>query len=227
MSTRIKLCGLKDPQTAIYAADLGADAIGLNFVSRSPRAVSLPQAREISAAVGDQTLRVGLFANPEAAEVEMVLNALPLDWLQFHGAEQPAFCRAFGLPYLKALSAASGPVAEQAKVYSDACGWLVDSISAEGFGGTGHRFDWQLWPTAQERAVTGSQRITSEVAGGWFLAGGLDPDNVGEAIQRLQPDWVDVSSGIEGAVRGEKDRARMARFVEATHRADEELARNL
>lgn len=227
MTIRIKLCGLKDPQTALYAVDLGVDAIGLNFVPHSPRGVSLPEAQAISAAVGDRTLRVGLFADPEAADVEAVLQALPLDWLQFHGAERPVFCRAFGLPYLKALAPAAGPVAEQAKAYSDARGWLVDSVSADGFGGTGHRFDWRLWPTARERTLVASQRATSGVRGDWFLAGGLDPDNVGDAIQRLQPDWVDVSSGIEGPVRGEKDRSRMARFVEATRRADEELAQTL
>jgi phosphoribosylanthranilate isomerase len=217
MRTRIKICGITRIADALVAADAGADAIGLAFWSGTPRAVGIEMACAIAAARPPFVTTVGLFVDPPADEVRAVLAAVPLDVLQFHGSEPPAFCRAFARPYLKAIAVPPGSdpasLLECAAGYRDAAGILFDAPPSGGLpGGTGKAFDWDSVPTGLARPV--------------ILSGGLDAANVGAAIRRVRPWAVDVSSGVETIgpdgrpVRGVKDAARIAAFVEAVRNAD-------
>ncbi|GAA5786501.1 N-(5'-phosphoribosyl)anthranilate isomerase [Chitiniphilus shinanonensis] len=205
MTTRIKICGLRDAATARQAARLGADAIGLVFYGPSPRNVDLATAAAVCAALPPFVSSVGLFVNAEPAFVRQVLAAVPLDVLQFHGDEAPDYCRAFGRPYLKAVRVKPDVnLLEYAARYADARGLLVDAFVEGVPGGTGEAFDWRLLPPDLPLPLV--------------LSGGLDPDNVRDAVQRVRPWAVDVSSGVESA-RGVKDLERIAAFIDAVRAA--------
>jgi phosphoribosylanthranilate isomerase len=206
--TRVKICGITRPQDALAAAALGVDAIGLVFWPRSPRAVSVAQARSLVADLPPFVTTVGLFVDATPDELGAVLDAVPLDLLQFHGDESPELCRTAGRPYLKAVRMRPGVDLErQAAAYADAAGLLVDAYVAGVPGGTGATFDWDALP-----AVTGVPLV---------LAGGLDPANVAEAICRVRPWAVDVSGGVE-ADKGIKDAAKMAAFMQGVNDGDRE-----
>jgi len=189
------------------AAELGADAIGLVFYDRSPRAVEVDQARRLIDALPPFVTGVGLFVDPDPDYVRSVLTAVPLELLQFHGDEPPDLCAAFGRPWIKAVRMRPGTdLATMEARYRDARGLLLDTYDAGSAGGTGRRFDWNLIP-------------------GWIaprvvLAGGLCPDNVAEAVRRVGPWGVDVSGGVESA-KGIKDRAAMAAFMQGVRDGDE------
>jgi phosphoribosylanthranilate isomerase len=215
--TRIKICGITRVQDGVAAARAGADAIGLVFWSGSPRAVDMARARSIVAALPPFVSVVGLFVDPEPREVRALLDALPLGLLQFHGHEAPQACRAFGRPYLKAVPVATGAdrtgLLEYAARYGDAAGLIFDAPPSGGLpGGTGRTFDWALLPPDLPRPVV--------------LSGGLDARNVGDAIRRVRPWAVDVSSGVEatgpdGSVqKGIKDAAKIAAFIDGVRHAD-------
>lgn len=206
MRTRIKICGLGCAQDALAAAYAGADAIGLVFYPPSSRALALPKAREIAQCLPAFVSRVALFLDADAAAVENVIAQIKPDALQFHGREEAAFCRAFGLPYLKAVSMQQGvDIARYVDEYADARGLLLDSHTPGQAGGSGVTFDW-----ARELPRGGPPLI---------LAGGLHPDNVAEAIRTMRPYGVDVSSGVESAP-GVKDPARIRNFIHAVQHAD-------
>jgi phosphoribosylanthranilate isomerase len=197
--TRVKICGITRVEDGLVAARAGADAIGLVFVAGSPRHVSLERAREIAHALPPFVATVALFVNPTVDEVEAVLNRVRPDFLQFHGEETPDFCRGFGVPWLKAFRVRPGvDLLQSAAPHGDARGWLLDAWSAAAHGGTGERFDWNLIPPDLPRPVV--------------LAGGLTPANVAEAVRRVRPWAVDVSSGVE-AEKGIKDAALIAAFI--------------
>ncbi|GIX29561.1 MAG: N-(5'-phosphoribosyl)anthranilate isomerase [Porticoccaceae bacterium] len=202
---KIKICGITSAADARIAEAVGADAIGLVFYPQSPRAVTVAAAREIARAVGPFLTTVALFVDPPQELVEAVLAEVRPHLLQFHGDETPAFCTRFGRPYLKAIrmGAATDPAAAMAR-HPEAAGFVFDAWHPASPGGTGRRFDWaRLTGLPRERMV---------------LAGGLDADNVAEAVARLHPYAVDVSSGVESAP-GRKDPQRMARFVRAVRGA--------
>lgn len=212
--TRIKLCGLSRPEDVEHAAALGADAIGLVFYPKSPRAVTVAQAAELARAVPPFVSVVGLFVNATAEEIEAVVREVPLTLLQFHGDETTAQCEALGraarLPWLRAVrvgpSTQSADLLESALQYSKARGLLFDTLVPD-YGGSGKVFDWSLIP--------------AELARRAVLSGGLNAQNVGDAIRQLRPFAVDVSSGIEvPGAKGVKDHARMAAFVRAVRAAD-------
>lgn len=214
--TRIKLCGLSRPEDVEHAAALGADAIGLVFYPKSPRAVTVAQAAELARAVPPFVSVVGLFVNATAEEIEAVVREVPLTLLQFHGDETPAQCEALGraarLPWLRAVrvgpSTQSADLVESALQYSKARGLLFDTLVPD-YGGSGKVFDWSLIP--------------AELARRAVLSGGLNAQNVGDAIRQLRPFAVDVSSGIEAPdAKGVKDHARMTAFVRAVRAADAE-----
>ncbi len=197
--TRSKICGITLIEDGLAAAQHGADAIGLVFYPPSPRHVSIPQAAAIAAALPPFVSTVGLFVNPDAAEVEAVLRELRLDMLQFHGDETPEFCAGFGVPYLKAVRVKPGvDLVQYAIRFHGAKGLLLDAFVAGQAGGTGQSFDWNLIPEGLPLPV--------------ILSGGLDPANVRAAIERVKPWAVDVSSGVE-AGKGIKDAARIAAFM--------------
>ncbi|MEM8498268.1 MAG: phosphoribosylanthranilate isomerase [Pseudomonadota bacterium] len=208
--TRIKVCGITDCETALVAAHAGADAIGLVFYPKSSRFVEIQQAAEIIAVLPSFVTTVALFVDPERAEVRHVVNALDITCLQFHGNESGSFAQQFGLPYIAAIRAGQlDPQQRQLRIneHTRASGFLYDSFDPVTVGGTGHTFDWSRF----DRNVKGAT-----------LAGGLTPENVGEAIRRLRPWAVDVSSGVESAP-GKKCPELVARFIEHCKIADNSL----
>ena len=207
MRTRIKICGLTRPEDVVAAQRLGVDAVGFVFYAKSARAVSIPQARELADAVGPFVARVGLFLNARPADVETVLAQVPLDLLQFHGAEDPADCAYFGRPYIKAIPMGmSGDWTAYAAGHAKAQAYLLDSHAPGQAGGTGVVFDW---------------RQVSNLSRPLILAGGLTPHNVARAIRQVCPYGVDVSSGVERE-KGIKDARLIAAFVAEVHRVDGE-----
>lgn len=204
--TRVKICGLTRPGDAATALALGADALGMVFYLRSPRGVDIPRAQEITAGLSPFVTVVGLFVDAPPEAVRAVLQAVRIDLLQFHGDEAPEYCAGFDRPYIKALRMREGLDLRQAmRDYRQALGLLLDSHRPGVAGGSGETFDWGRVPPDPPLPV--------------ILAGGLNPDNVGEAIRRVRPYAVDVSSGVESAP-GIKDPDRLARFFEAVRRAD-------
>lgn len=210
--TRVKFCGITRPEDAAAAATMGVDAIGLVFVSRSSRFVDLQRAADICRAVPPLVQIVGLFMDADAAFVQATFAAVPLDLLQFHGAESPEYCASFGPSYVKALAMGDGLDVElAAERYAQARGVLLDAHRSGEQGGSGVRFDWSMIP------VHLAPRI--------ILAGGLAPDNVAEAIRQVRPFAVDVSSGIESAP-GIKCPRRMQQFMNEVDRASRDQGRD-
>ncbi|WP_296661953.1 phosphoribosylanthranilate isomerase [Paraburkholderia sp.] len=212
--TRIKLCGLSTPESVAHAIALGADAIGLVFYPPSPRSVSVAEAVELTRDIPPFVSVVGLFVNATPEWIGEVASSVSLTLLQFHGDETPAQCDTLsavaGLPWLRALRVGTdtreADLIESANNYSSASGLLFDT-HVEGYGGGGKVFDWSLIPAGLARRAV--------------LSGGLNAQNVGDAIRQVRPFAVDVSSGIEvPGAKGVKDHARMAAFVRAVREAD-------
>ena len=198
MRTRVKICGITRAQDGIDAAEAGADAIGLVFYPPSPRFLSIGRAIEIRDALPPFVQTVALFVNPSRAEVDEVLERVRPSMLQFHGEETPAFCAGFPVPWLKACRVREGvDLLEYFRSYPGAAGWLADAF-VEGYGGAGKSFDWSLVPAERERPLV--------------LSGGLTKDNAAEAVRRVRPWAVDVSSGVESS-KGIKDAAKIAAFI--------------
>jgi len=199
MSVRVKICGITNLPDAQVAVEAGADALGFNFYEKSPRCVSPATAAEISRAQPPFTLRVGVFVNPSEELVRRAIGECGLNLLQFHGDEPPEFCTQFGLMSMKAFRVRDAEsLKELAKYHTDA--WLLDAYVSDTFGGTGEKFNWHL---AAELPKSGRPV---------FLAGGLTPENVAEAIRQVQPFGVDVSSGVESSP-GRKDPGKVCSFI--------------
>ncbi len=206
MGTTVKICGITRADDALAAVRLGARALGFVFYAPSPRHVTRPHAAEIIRALPPFVSAVGLFVNPEAGEVERVLAQVPLDLLQFHGEETPEFCARFEVPYLKAARVRAGvDLLQYARHYGTARGLLLDAFAEGAHGGTGTVFDWSLIPRELPCPV--------------ILSGGLTPANVAEAIRRVRPWAVDVSSGVE-ASPGIKDPLKIAAFMKEVNGAE-------
>jgi phosphoribosylanthranilate isomerase len=205
--TRVKICGITRVEDALAAAQAGADAIGFVFYPKSPRAVDCATARAICAALPPFVTTVGLFVDAEPAAIRATLEQVPLDTLQFHGAELPAYCGQFGRPFLKALRMHDSiDIAAEQVQYGAARALLLDTYRPGVPGGTGEIFDWQRVPPA--------------LAGRIVLAGGLGPANVGAAVAAVRPYAVDVSGGVESGP-GIKDAQRIRDFIAAVSRADQ------
>ena len=207
--TRIKICGITRPGDARAAVANGADAIGLVFYAKSPRAVTVEEARSIVAVVPPFVSVVALFVDEAADQITRILGSVQIDLIQFHGDEAPEFCRQFGRPWIKALRVRPQMNLEaQCHRYRNARGVLLDSWQEGVPGGTGKVFDWQL--------------ASNELPLPVVLAGGLHADNVGSAIDRVHPAAVDVSGGVEQSP-GIKDAEKIRRFVAAVRAADQQL----
>jgi len=203
--TRVKICGLTRDQDVDAVVAAGADAIGLNFYRPSSRFIEIETAERLCRRIPPFVTIVALFVNPERAEVERVLQRLPVQLLQFHGDEDEAFCASFGRPYLKAIRMRPGvDLLELRASFSSAQALLLDAF-VEGYGGGGKTFDWSMVP--------------AEIAGTVVLSGGLTTENVETAIRSLRPWAVDVSSGVEAA-RGIKDPERIEAFMAGVRNAD-------
>jgi len=205
MQTKVKICGVTNVADALAAAGAGADMIGLNFYEGSPRHVTAAQAAEIARALPPFVLRVGVFVNPAEDLVLRALGECNLNLLQFHGDEPSEFCTQFGVMSMKALRVRD---AESLKTlenfHTDA--FLLDAHSKAGLGGTGEKFNWEL--------AVEAQKFGKPV----FLAGGLTPENVADAVRQVRPFAVDVASGVESAP-GKKDAAKVRAFIAAVRAA--------
>ena len=205
MKTQVKICGVTSVADALAAAGAGADMIGLMFYDGSPRHVTLAQAAEIARALPPFVLKVGVFVNPDEAQVMEAIAACGLNLLQFHGDEPSDFCTQFGVMSLKALRVRdSESLQTLANFHTDA--FLLDAYSKGGLGGTGEKFNWDL--------AVAAQKLGKPI----FLAGGLTPENVADAVKQVRPFAVDVSSGVESAP-GKKDAAKVRAFIQAAKAA--------
>lgn len=222
--TRIKICGIREVDDAVFAARAGADAIGLNFYAPSPRSLTVEQALRVRDVLPPFVSIVALFVNAEASLVERVCRELQPSLLQFHGDETPADCAVFQYPYVKAIRVSAEARSTDLLEYETGFGvgkqgvahakaLLLDTLAGGQYGGTGEMFDWSIVPRSMGNRI--------------ILSGGLTPDNVGKAIACVHPWAVDVSSGVElldsngGVKKGVKDHARMQAFIDAVRLADE------
>jgi phosphoribosylanthranilate isomerase len=210
--TRVKICGITRPEDALHAADEGVDAIGLVFYDKSPRYVTAEQAAEVCKVLPAFVTAVALFKDEGADTIRQVLEQVPLDLLQFHGSESAEFCRQFGKPYIKALGMeGDNNISRLAEAYFDARGLLLDSHAPGAAGGTGESFDWDTIPQDLPQPL--------------ILAGGLDVDNVAEAIRAVKPYAVDVSSGVESET-GIKSTELITAFMNKVREVNGELNGN-
>lgn len=204
MSTRIKICGITSVADGLAAAEAGADMIGLMFYERSPRNITIAAAAGISRALSPFIVKVGVFVNPTEDEVLRAIGECGVTLLQFHGEEASEFCLQFGVMSMKAFRVRdAASLAALPNYQTDA--YLLDAYSPDAHGGTGAKFNWDLAIEAQKLGKP------------TFLAGGLTPENVGDAIRKVQPFGVDVSSGVESSP-GKKDHAKVRAFIQAVRR---------
>ena len=205
MSTQVKICGVTNAGDARAAVEAGADALGFVFYEKSPRHVTIPAGAGISKQLPAFVIRVGVFVNAPREEVVRAIGECGLNLLQFHGDETPEYCSQFGLMSMKAFRMRdAGVLKEMVKYQTNA--WLLDAYSLEAVGGSGEKFNWDLAVEAQKfgKAI--------------FLAGGLTPENVAEAVRKVRPFGVDVSSGVEISP-GKKDPAKVRAFINAVKAA--------
>lgn len=197
--TRVKICGITRLNDAVHACDMGVDAIGLVFYDKSSRNINPLIASQISRALPAFVTSVALFMNEDESQIRQILDQVPIDCLQFHGDEEAGFCRQFQRPYIKAM-AMDGETELTKKIseYHDARGILLDSHAPGQAGGTGITFDWD--------------EIPHNLGMPLILAGGLNVENVAEAVRIVQPYAVDVSSGVERE-KGIKDAELITAFI--------------
>ena len=206
MRTRTKICGFTRVDDAVAAAKLGVDAIGLVFYPPSPRNVDLEQAIDIVNALPAFTTVVALFVDEKETRIKEILSQVSVDCIQFHGNETAADCRVYNKRYIKAIRMKQGlDIIKISTDYQDASALLLDAYHPGIQGGSGSQFDWDLIPESNSLPI--------------ILAGGLDERNAQQAVQKVSPYALDVSSGVEIA-KGIKDAAKMAAFIEAINEGD-------
>jgi phosphoribosylanthranilate isomerase len=201
MPVKVKICGITNELDGRAAAEAGADAVGFVFCEQSPRRVSIETAARAARALPPFIIKVGVFVNASEDLVFRAIAECSLSLLQFHGDESPDYCTQFGVMSMKAFRIRDGDSLRRLPDYkTDA--WLLDAYSPDKPGGTGETFNWDL--------AIEARRLGRPI----FLAGGLTPENVGEAVRRVEPYAVDVSSGVEAAP-GKKDHAKVRAFIAA------------
>lgn len=203
---KVKICGITNSQDALWAANLGADYIGLNFFPQSPRKVSAKHAKEMAAQIPPFVTVVGLFVDEPPAALAKLVRSVPLKVVQLHGRETPEDCRAvraLGVKVIKAFGIEKHlEPADVAPYENDVDFFLFDHKTPEMPGGTGQAFNWEWIENV------------SFLSKPWFLAGGLTPDNVAQAIKQVRPGAVDVCSGVERTPT-RKDYEAMKRFIQS------------
>ena len=210
--TRVKICGITRTEDAQAVYGAGADAIGLVFYEKSPRNVSIEQAKTICDSLPPFVTSVGLFLDATPEFVHSVLASVPLDLLQFHGSESPEYCASFERPYMKAVGMKDmsadnnhADFRQYADQFSEAKAFLIDSHGAGKAGGTGETFDWKNIPQDYDKPI--------------ILAGGLNPDNVAEALQQRSIYALDLSSGVESSA-GIKDKEKIMQLMNEVKNAN-------
>ncbi len=201
MSVKVKICGITSLADGLNAVEAGADLLGFVFYERSPRYVSVETAAGIIRQLPPYVVSVGLFVDAPEEFVFHAISACGLNVLQFHGAETPEYCLQFGVMSMKAFRIRDAQSLEALAQYSTSA-WLLDAFTPDKLGGTGETFNWDL--------ALEAKKLGRPI----FLAGGLTPQNVAEAVRRVQPYAVDVSSGVEAAP-GRKDPAKVKSFIQA------------
>ncbi|MEK7707128.1 MAG: phosphoribosylanthranilate isomerase [Verrucomicrobiota bacterium] len=207
MSVKVKICGITNLADAQAAAAAGADMLGFVFCEASPRCMTVEQVADVARQLPPSIVKVGVLVNPTKELVIRAIAGCGLNLLQFHGDEPPEFCTQFGVMSLKAFRVRDAESLKALPNYqTDA--WLLDAFSPNARGGTGEKFNWDLAIEAMKfgRPI--------------FLAGGLTPENVADAVRRVRPFAVDVSSGVESAP-GKKDHAKVRAFIQAARSASE------
>jgi len=207
MRTRVKICGITREQDAEAAVECGADAIGFVFYESSPRHITVERAAAIARLLPPFVTTVALFVNADEVTVASVVDQVGVDLLQFHGQERPDYCASHRRPWIRAVRVK--PETDLLTLQSEfaaARGLLLDAYRPGVPGGTGETFDWD--------------RIPMELASQIVLAGGLSPENVGDAVRRVRPYAVDVSGGVEAA-KGIKDRQKIKAFIEEVRSAEQ------
>jgi len=195
------MCGMTRIEDISHAIDLGVDAIGLIFYSKSSRYIDIKKATLLLKNKPPFLNAVAVLVNPVPKDVHSILDEIPIDLLQFHGDESPEFCQQFNKPFIKAIQPTSTPqITQQTSEFLQAQAILMDTPSNKARGGTGLTFDWSIIPQDASRP--------------YILAGGLNQFNVNAAIRATHPYAVDVCSGIE-SLPGIKDHAKMDEFVAA------------
>jgi phosphoribosylanthranilate isomerase len=201
MSTWVKICGITNLGDAQAAVEARADALGFVFYEKSPRHMTIPAAAGIAKQLPGFVMRAGVFVNALKADVLRAIGECGLNLLQFHGDEPPEYCSQFGLMSMKAFRMRDAETLKELPKYkTDA--WLLDAYSPEAVGGSGEKFNWDL--------AVEAQKFGKPI----FLAGGLTPENVAEAVRKVRPFGVDVSSGVE-ASPGRKDHVKLRAFINA------------
>ncbi len=197
---RVKICGITRLEDAIYACDVGADALGFVFYRKSPRMIDKAAATSIISKLPPFISKVGLFVNDSPEFIRSIIQHVNLDLLQFHGEEDEEECLQYGIPYIKAIKMREEvDLATMVSKFEESAALLTDSYVPGIPGGTGKTFDWSLL----------NQRVIKPI----ILAGGLTPENVGEAIRSVHPYSVDVSGGVESKV-GVKDKNKILKFIQ-------------
>jgi phosphoribosylanthranilate isomerase len=205
---RVKICGITQIEQGKAIVELGADSIGFICVPESPRYVSVDRLRAIADTLPSETVKVGVFANHGVTEIVAVVQQAHLSAIQLHGTESPEFCRQLRqairpeIELIKAFRLKSAASLGETSAYLNCVDTLLlDAYHPQMLGGTGHTIDWQ-------------DLLQFKPAIPWLLAGGLTPDNISEALSRLQPDGIDLSSGVERSP-GDKDLVKVAQLFEA------------
>lgn len=205
--TRIKVCGITDSGDLAHAVSAGVDGLGFIFAENSPRRVEPEKARELIRKVPPFVDAVGVFVNEDPDVVTDIIKYCGLTMVQLHGQENVDYCRLMPVRILKSFAVKDDIEGAKMAAYAgEVAGFLLDTYDQAMAGGTGRAFDWNL---------AADPRIPGPV----LLAGGLGPDNVGEAINAARPYGVDVNSGVEKSP-GRKDHAMLTALIEAVRRAD-------
>jgi len=200
---KVKICGLTREEDAVFAAEQGADFLGMIFVPDSPRCIDVERAKSIRDAVGGRAKLVGVFHDQPMSEIREMAQRAGLDFVQLHGHETDADIVEIGVPAFKTVSV--GETLPDTKSYPHAEWILFDNRDHRGRGGTGQRFDWSLLALYERQKP-------------FLLAGGITPDNAGAAISLVRPDALDIASGVESAP-GIKDHAKIEKLMERVRRA--------
>ncbi len=198
---RIKICGITNIEDALFSVERGAHALGFVFYKNSKRYIDAESTHGIISRLPPFVTTVGVFVNEDMETIRKIKGITGIDLVQLHGDETPAFCNDLGMNYIKACRVSDRSKLDEIGYYNTNL-ILLDSHSKDGYGGTGEVFDWDLIKEVNFK----NKRI--------ILSGGLNPFNVKEAVGKIRPDAVDVSSGVESKP-GRKDREKIKKFIEA------------
>jgi len=198
---KVKICGITNREDAECAVKSGADALGFVFYSESPRAVLPEVAKDIIDSLPPFVSKVGVFVDEPPENVLEISTYTGLDLIQLHGSESPEYCSFYKKNVIKAVRVKELSDLEILNRYKTASAFLLDTYSSESFGGTGQTFNWEI-------------AIEAKKFGNIILAGGLTPDNIEQAVTFVAPYAVDVSSGVEGCIKGKKDHTKIRLFIE-------------